>query len=807
MNMDSSLLFGLGIGLLGLLFWYWATNKELGTWGKRNIGTILVLYVLTLCVASIFPMEEKLKKGIDIAGGSLFALRVQPNESDNGKPLPVSPESVQSAKETVEKRLNASGIGDLAMQSQGKDRFVVEMSGVKEEEVEAIKEKLQKVAKLEMKQVYEDDPSLAYLVDAGQELAPAGYKLYHETRKDDNGNETKVPHLLSKRNIVDGSQIAYAGPNRESIGMVNIELTNEGGKRMSEITSRMRISTATSRGDRMASVLDGEIVQVAYLNDRLGKNFTISGLDNKAEVKRVSEALSNPLKNPLVLEEERSIPARLGEQTVSQGITAGLIGLAITFVFIVLYYRAAGALALIALISNVIILFGTMALFGFTFTLPGIAGIILTIGVAVDANVLIYERAREEIAAGAKPLGAIRLAFEKAATAIIDANITTLITAIILYALGSGTVKGFAVTLTIGIFATMFAALVTTRVLFWWTTLGDKPMIKSVNFADLVGDVKVKFLQMRKKAFIASAVLVGASVLLLVFKGNSSLGIDFKGGNKIQFILDESAMVEAAEVNSFLATAGDWEKNPVAQNEFTQNSSPILSIKCADVETKNELGEVINTEADQVIAAVKGQFPALAAVAPSVEKVSGSLGEEFLWNSLNALGWGLALVMLYIALRFEFSFSIGAIAALVHDLAIVFGLLLIMGVEISLIHVGAFLTIVGYSINDTIVVFDRIREYLRDRDDSILEVMNAAINSTLSRTVITSVTTFVMVLILYIFGGSGLKDFSLTIMLGVAVGTYSSIFIAAPIVYIWAKKRGGNLRSEIGLELEDGEEA
>ena len=437
-----------------------------------------------------------------------------------------------------------------------------------------------------------------------------------------------------------------------------------------------------------------------------------------------------------------------------------------------------------------LILFGAMAMFGATFTLPGIAGIILTIGVAVDANVLIYERLREEIAGGKSLINAIRAAYEKAFSAIFDANITTLLTAIILLWRASDQMKGFAITLTIGILSSMFAALLVTRVFFFWGS--DTKALKKLSFMNLIPAKTIKFMEMRKPAFMLSSIILIGSLVVMGTKRESSLGIDFLGGSIVNIQLKEGQKLSEADVKKVISDL-TLEKNPTIQLEQpVQAEGDLVSIKCATndlekIETKlrSDIGILAekNTEGNYDIALDN-------------ETISASLGGEFLKNSFYALGLGLLAVLFYISLRFEFSFAVGAFAALFHDILICIGVVIICGTELSLIHVGAFLTIAGYSINDTIVVFDRMRESLRSKRGDVAQVMNLAINATLSRTILTSVTTFVAVLVLWIFGGSALKDFSFAIMIGVVIGTYSSIFIAAPVVYIWSKK-GSKLRQEL----------
>jgi SecD/SecF fusion protein len=789
---DRLLTFLSGLGLLALFFWYFATDFQRK---KRNIGSIIVALIAVFSLLSIIPKghwgniitgktaiseAHNLKGGIDLIGGSSFTLRVQPTIDPEGTSVPVTATAVQQAIQTVEKRLNNLGTADLLIVAQGNDRILVQMPGVSPEEASAVREILEKIAKLELKAVHPESSALANRLAAEKEadrVLPPGYKLYVLSDEDEDGQVITENILLKRRSALDGSYIVHAqelyGPYE---GKLTVELNPEGANKMFDLTSKMRPGV-----DRLAIVLDGKVLSAPVVQSSLGANFEISGMKDANEAKNIAAALLNPLKNPLLVEEERTVSATLGKETVHQGITAGIAGLGLTLLFVLIYYRFAGIIALLGLTLNILILFGAMAMFGFTFTLPGIAGIILTIGVAVDANVLIYERLREELAAGKSIKAAISAAYDKAFSAIFDANITTLITALILFWRASGTVKGFAVTLTIGILASMLAALLCTRVLFWW--FSDAGILKKLTFMNLIPKRAFNFLGKRKIAFSFSIILIVAGLGSVGMKGNSSLGIDFTGGAQLSYQLVDGQTVEQPAVQQILNKL-ELSKQASSQEETTTGGEYLLTVRCASDDI-----EAIETSLSSNFEVLKDK--------PSRETISASLGGEFLNTALWALIAGMVAILIYITIRFEFSFALGAFAALVHDILICLGIVILSGQELSLIHVGAFLTIAGYSINDTIVVFDRIREDLRSRRGNVQDVMNHAINTTLSRTVLTSVTTFVAVLVLYIYGGSALKDFSFTIMIGVIVGTYSSIFIASPIVYIWSKMRGANLRREL----------
>jgi SecD/SecF fusion protein len=788
---DRMLTFLTGLGLLALFFWYFATDFERK---KRNIGTVIVAAIGIFSLLSVVPNEKwgdvitgkasltdshNLKGGIDLIGGSSFTLRVQPGKDENGDPVSVNPTAVQQAIETVEKRLNAFGTADLLIVAQGQDRILVQMPGVSPQEASDVRKTLEKVARLELKTVNPDSRSIVSQMEQDPENTfEPGYDLKELETEDDDGVMGIEKILVNKRYDLDGSYVVHAqelyGPYE---GKLSVKLNSEGASKMFQLTSKMNHGV-----DRLAIVLDGKVLSAPVVQSSLGANFEISGMKNASEARALAAALLNPLKNPLLVEEERTVSATLGKETVKQGITAGIAGLALTLVFVLLYYRFAGLIALFGLVLNILILFGAMAMFGFTFTLPGIAGIILTIGVAVDANVLVYERLREELAAGKTVKTAIGAAYEKAFSAIFDANITTLLTALILFWRASGTVKGFAVTLTIGILATLITALLCTRVLFWW--FSDAGVIKKLSFMNLIPKKAFNFLGLRKLAFTFSAILILAGLSTVGMKGDQALGIDFTGGAQLSFQMQNGQRIDQAEAQALINTL-DLSKSASSQEETTLTGEELLTIRSA------------TSDAPKIEAAMISEFEVLSNNPPSRETISASLGSEFLTTAVWALIIGLITIMVYITIRFEFSFALGAFAALLHDILICLGIVVISGQQLSLIHVGAFLTIAGYSINDTIVVFDRIREDLKTKRGDVKDVMNTAINSTLSRTVLTSMTTFVAVLVLFIYGGAALKDFSFTIMIGVVVGTYSSIFIASPIVYVWTKMRGANLRREL----------
>jgi SecD/SecF fusion protein len=547
---------------------------------------------------------------------------------------------------------------------------------------------------------------------------------------------------------------------------VALQLDREGANLFGQLTE-------AHVGKRFAIVLDGRVQSAPVIREPIyGGHASITGDFTEEEVRNLASVLENPLQTPVTVEEERSVSATLGSDSIRSGVYAGLVGLALSFLFIIIYYRFAGLVASIALILNLVLLFGAMAMFNFVLTLPGIAGIILTIGMAVDANVLIYERLREELASG-KPLNvALNAAYDRAFSAIFDSNVTTLITALILFWKATGPVKGFAVTLTIGIVASMFSALLVTRNCFNWAIASG--ILKRVTMSNLIKATNFDFLSKRRLSVGISALVILVSVVVFAVRGEKNFGIDFKGGDLL--VLEAQKKVDEGDVRAALKQI-DLEES-VVQTEKSSGKE-FLTIRSAPG-TSERIEKLLDEK-----------FPEAGFRVEQIDKVGKVVGDELARNSLIALGLGIIGIFIYVTVRFEFAFALGAIIALLHDVILTIGAFALFGRELSLIIVGAVLTIAGYSINDTIVVFDRIREGMRTANGVSLQfIMNRAINETLGRTILTGGTTLLSTLALYFLGGPVLHDFAFTILVGILVGTYSSIFVASPIVLWWSRWTG-----------------
>ncbi len=761
-SVDPNMIFVLGIFLLALFIWYFVSEQANR---RRLVGSILALVVAGL--SAFFFNEYGIEKGIELEGGVSMEIKIKPVQGRE-----ITPETQQQVIKVLNKRINSLGTGDVILAPSGKDGVFLQVPGVGPEALKQMEEDIQKVAKLEFSVVHEGSMYLAQMVANDAHVEP-GYEALPYAQTDEEKAEgapiryelVKIVKDMSGKEV---SKAAYRfGQDGHSIV---VDFTTKGSGIMGPLTLE-------NQGRQLAIIMDNEVISAPRINEPFSMGCSITGDFTQEEAKALVAALNNPLENPIEIAHSNYISPSMGAVTVKQGVMAGIAGLAVTLVFILIYYNVAGAIALIGLILNIVIIFGALALFRFTLTLPGIAGIILTIGVAIDANVLIYERLREELKAGKSLKAAIDTAYEKAFSAIMDANITTLITALILYFLATGTVKGFAITLIIGIVASLFSALIVTRACFGWATAS---FLKKLGFLNIIPEKAIDFLGKRKKAAFISIVLVIASLIAVPFK--DPRGVELKGGDSVT--IQASSDLTSAKIEEALKGA-DLTALPIVQKQTpVGGEGSFFLVRVPD----NEAGVVQEQLSEKL---------GIAMESTTVNSVGSQIGKSMLISSGIALLVGLVAILFYVTIRFEFAFALGAIAALFHDLIITAGILTLLGQEFSLITVGALLTIAGYSINDTIVVFDRVREGLATKRGNVKDIMNYCLNATLARTILTSATTLIIVVVLFLFGGPGMRNFALALIIGVMIGTYSSIFVASPIVLWWARRSGTNLRRAV----------
>jgi len=767
--MSPALTFFAGLGLLVLFGWYFATDVGLR---KRLLATTLVMLLVAFSIATIWPPKEKIQLGLDIQGGTSFLIRLMGADKEVNKGM------LDQAVEVIRKRVDVFGVSEPVISPVGNDRILVQIPGLDTAKIQEVREQLSRVAKLEFRLVFPDNGERLRAIDGGKEVIPPEYRIeVYKMAAEGNEKPREERLLVKKKADLGGDRVreshAYYGNEGWT---VQLKFDGEGAKQFGKITEQYK-------GHRFAIVLDGVIQSAPVIRDAIyGGDAIITGKFEEKEARGLASVLENPLQTPVSIEEERSVSPTLGMDSIRASVMAGLMGLAVTLVCVLIYYRLPGLVANLALIVNLVLLIGALTMFRFVLTLPGIAGIILTIGLSVDASVLIYERLREEMALGKSLKVALETAYEKAFSSIFDANVTTLITAAILFWKATGPVKGFAISLTLGILASLFTALIVGRNALGW--LVDAGKVKKISMLHLISSQNINFLGKGFLACMCSLALILAGATSFYIKGEKNFGVDFRGGDLVT--LSSPATIDIGQVRDALKPIGLAD---ASIQESAQGGKNYITVRSP-----------LNTS-DKVEKQIIQAMPSAGFKVERSERVGALVGGELAKSSLVALGLGILGVLIFVTLRFELSFAVGAIVALFHDVIITVGVFSLLGRELTLTMVGAVLTIAGYSINDTIVVYDRIREGLASgRRGSIEEIMNSSINQTLSRTILTSTVTLIPILCLFLFAGAVLRDFSLAIIIGVVVGTYSSIFIASPIVLWWTRARGestSTLRREI----------
>ncbi|MEN8225145.1 MAG: protein translocase subunit SecDF, partial [Bacteroidota bacterium] len=600
-----------------------------------------------------------------------------------------------------------------------------------------------------------------------------------------------------KRAPLTGDAIVNARQDYDQMGRVEVTMSmNSDGAKV------WRRLTRDNVGKQIAIVLDGYVYSYPNVNGEIPNGMSsITGIGELNEAKDLANILkAGKLPAPARIVEEEVVGPSLGAEAVSAGLWSFIIAFILVLVYMILFYNRAGWVANLALLTNIFFIFGVLASLQAVLTLPGIAGIVLTIGMAVDANVIIYERIKEEVRAGKGMRLAIADGYKNAYSAIIDGNVTTLLTGIVLYIFGTGPVQGFATTLIIGILSSLFSAIFISRLIF--TTLLNKN--KKVNFdnkytKNWLANVSIDFLGMRKKAYIFSSLIIIAGVVSLATRGLNP-GIDFSGGRTYVVRFDQS--VSTGDIRNALTQEFDGQApevktfGPTTQVKITtkyliDDKSPEVD-STIQVKLYNSLKQFyVDTElAYEDFGTDVGTENKMMGILSS-QKVDPVIADDIMKRAWRAVGIALLVIFIYIALRFRrWQFGLAGLVALMHDSLIIFGLfslfynILPFSMEIDQAFIAAILTIVGYSINDTVIIFDRIREFtgLFPKRD-MRENVNAALNSTLARTLNTSGTTLVVLIIIFTFGGEVIRGFTFALLMGILVGTYSSLFNASPVAY------------------------
>ena len=604
------------------------------------------------------------------------------------------------------------------------------------------------------------------------------------------GSRYYVMYLVRKKPEMTGNLVESAfvsiGQNVEYMGqpIVNFETTDEGVR-------VFRSVTGGHIGERLGIVLDGAVYSAPTIQTKIysGRSI-ITGSGTEEEAKDLGIVLrAGALPARVEIIEDRTVGPSLGHDSIEQGKMAGIISMVLIALFMLLYYRLAGLVADVALALNMVFVLAVLAAFHATLTLPGIAGIILTIGMAVDANVLIFERIREELRAGKTIRAAIDSGYNNALSAIIDANLTTFIVGLVLYEFGTGPIRGFALTLCIGIVSSLFTAFIVTRLILEILTARSQSTMLSIGPINILANVRIRFLSMRKTALMVSAGVFAIGLISVVGINHLKPGIDFAGGTLLELHFDPPVSVEQIRDLLDEVDLGGSTVDLSASEIKRFGSDNDIIIRVSESETGTDVADGIKQVLKSGLAAnIQNDLEWVR----RQEKVGPKIGFELREQAVQAVLTSLVLILVYMAWRFrQFLFGIAAVVALFHDVLITLGLLSVLDVEITLVVVAALLAIVGYSLNDTIVVFDRVRENLlagRARD-GFAELLDLSINECLSRTVVTSMTTLFAVVVLMGWGGEVIRDFTITLFIGILVGTYSSVFVASPVLYFGHARR------------------
>ncbi|OQC26835.1 MAG: bifunctional preprotein translocase subunit SecD/SecF [Verrucomicrobia bacterium ADurb.Bin070] len=786
--------------------------------------------------------EERLSANVKAGNPELTDVEVQ-NQINT-----ILKDADARAIEVIRNRIDGLGVNEPVIQGGKNHRIVVQLPGANAEQRDAAEKSVQSAAFLEFKLVHKQNDELVDKVLTSGRLPEGfvssddgrGYKRaanYNELVKDPDYArrlslfevpDPRYAFMLEREQGADG-QVSY----RPVYVLRKAELTGDAlssaSVEIEPMTGRVHVSLVfnakgaadfarltkaysprgsrnkdSDEGRRLAIVLDDTLYSAPVLKTEIPNGRAVIEGNFKwseaAVLRNILNAGSLPA--PMKILEKRSVESTLGADAIRSGLNAAVLATVLVALFMLIYYSYCGLIANVALVldllllpaglivaSNILSIFVKDAAIAKrsldlpVLTMPGIAGIVLTLGMAVDANVLIFERMREEFALGKSARAAVAAGYDRAFLAIFDSNITTLLTAIILFIFGAGPIRGFAITLTAGIIISMFTALVVTRLVFNATVPENRT--QPYRMMQFMKNANFDFLRWGKPAGLASLAVIVVTLALFFGRGlknpASVMAVDFTGGASMTY-----GYAQKADIGEIRKVVADVVKNDatIQYQSTLDGTGNLLLIKTSVMKVGEE------NVSKMIQAALTQAFPESKFTLAGEEDVGSEVGKDLKRAATKAILFSLIGILVYVSLRFEFGFALGGVIALAHDAFITLGLYSLFGRQVSLTIVAALLTIVGYSINDTIVIFDRIREDLRkDPKTDYRTLCNRAINQTLSRTVLTSLTTLIAVLVLFIFGGGAINDFALAMLIGVIAGTYSTIFIAAPIMLAWYKGR------------------
>lgn len=705
----------------------------------------------------------------------------------------INKNAVNQSLEIIRNRIDQFGVAEPVIIRQGTDEIVIQLPGVKDPD--RALSLIGQTAQLEFKLVddssalnlpnlinqavetgqWQRDESRKKLNMALQSQLPIGSEIYFEKEIDkQTGQERKTPLLIKTQVLMTGemvkdAQVRIGGNFNEPY--VSLDLTGRGGRVFGQLTEK-------NVNKRLAIVLDEVVKSAPVIREKiLGGSAQITGNFSYDEATDLAIVLRvGALPAPVEIIQNLTVGASMGKDSIHKGLMSGLLGTLLVLIFMIVYYRLSGIIANLALMFNVLLLFAGLAMMNATLTLPGIAGIILSIGMAVDSNVLIFERMREEFALGKTVKSGIEGGYDNAFSTIVDSQVTTLITALALFMFGTGPIKGFAVTLSLGVTFNLFTTLFGTRLIY--DILYSKKMLKPLTFLQFIKKPNIDYIKVRNVTFGISGilVLVGLFAFIQVWRGEANLGVDFSGGTLMQYKSDQPFTLK--EVRSVFAKNNLGDVNI----QSVENENRLI------VKLKNS-EEVVGELSQKITNVLNEHMPEKHFAMESQSEIGSSVSEVLRDKAFQAIAISLLGVICYLAFRFDLRFGIAAAIATFHDVVVVLGLSYLFNLEITLLIVTSLLTLAGYSLNDSVVVFDRIRENMKKaKEMDFASQINTSINEVLGRTIVTTLTTALVLISLFFLGGNVIHDFSFTLLMGLAVGTYSSIFVASPILYLWGKK-------------------
>ena len=734
--------------------------------------------------------QAAIKRGLDLRGGIAFTMEIADvNESEiSSSPSDTTP--MDKVIEIMSERLNAFGVAETLVRKKGDRAIEIQIPDRTTKQDPGMIEELQKPAKLEFRIVNVNANAPVPLQEGEEWTDDDGIPYVAMLRSDAIANER--PIWVRRLWSADGEIIEEAAPRQDQMGgwEVGLDFTSDGGKVFADLTGEIANSNDPTSGalGRLAIVLDGQLESAPTVKQRIdGGSAVINGNFSYREAKMLSDILNNPLKVSLNIGEKYEVSPTLAAGALSSSINACLLGAVLVIAFMISWYKGGGLVAVLSVGTNILLVIAVLAgIFQATFTLPGMAALVLTIGMAVDANILIFERIREELKSGKSSDNALEGGYAKAFSTIIDANLTTLITASILIWLGTGPVKGFGITLAIGIVTSVFCALFVSRLLLnVLLQLGVKNLISLQKINKSAPKAEINFHKYRLPAFVLSWIVVAIGIFSVYSNKDQILGIDFRGGEEL--IASFEQQIDPTKIDESLEGATELgEVQHVYRTEIgSGEGASRLVLQTENGKSRSVLEELIKANPD---AGLREE---------GMSNIGASVSNQIKEDAILSVIAALIGILLYVAVRFEMGYAVGAVVATIHDVLMTIGLFVLLGNlsdgalcsgQFTAPMLASILMIVGYSINDTIVVFDRIREELEMNPvTNLKKIIMIAINRVLSRSILTSITTLLAALSLWIFGAGIINDFAFVFVIGILTGTFSSIFIASPIFFLWHK--------------------